>query len=46
MEGDRSPAEVPDKGDDWRAEVGAENNSGPSVDLDRAREPGRVSTAL
>ena len=44
MKSERSPtAKVTEKGDrsDWRAEVGAENNSGPSVDLARAREPGR-----
>ena len=41
MEIERTPpAEVADKGDDWRAEVGA-SNSGCSVDLARAREPGR-----
>jgi membrane protein len=33
-------ASVADKGHDWRAEVGA-SNSGCSVDLARAREPGR-----
>lgn len=30
-----------DKGRDWRAEVGAESNSGCSVDMARAGEPGR-----
>jgi len=30
-----------DNGDDWRAEVGMESTSGLSVDLARAREPGR-----
>lgn len=35
-----TPAKVADKGHDWRAEVGA-SNSGCSVDLARAREPGR-----
>jgi membrane protein len=34
------PPKVADKGHDWRAEVGA-SNSGCSVDLARAREPGR-----
>ena len=29
------------QGHDWRAEVGARSNSGRSVDLARAREPGR-----
>jgi membrane protein len=37
MEIERTPA----KGHDWRAEVGATSNSGLSVDLARAREPGR-----
>ena len=42
MERERTPAaSKADKGDDWRAEVGAETNSGRSVDLARAREPGR-----
>ena len=42
MERDRTPApKVTDKSDDWRADVGAENNSGSSVDRARAREPGR-----
>jgi membrane protein len=30
-----------DKGHDWRAEVESESNSGGSVDLARARQPGR-----
>jgi Predicted membrane protein len=34
-------AKVADKGHDWRAEVGARNDSNRSVDLARAREPGR-----
>jgi hypothetical protein len=34
-------AQVADKGDDWRAEVGVRSNSARSVDLARAREPGR-----
>ena len=42
MERERIPDEKEtDKGDDWRAGVGAENNIGLSVDLARAREPGR-----
>jgi membrane protein len=42
MEIERTPAaKVTDKGDDWRAEVGARSNSGLSVDLARAREPDR-----
>jgi membrane protein len=42
VEIERTPAEkVSDKGHDWRAEVGARNNSGRSIDLARAREPGR-----
>ena len=41
MEIERTPPpKVADKGHDWRAEVGA-SNSGCSVDLARAREPGR-----
>ncbi len=32
---------VADKGNDWRADVGAGSNSGRAVDLARAREPGR-----
>jgi len=39
---DRAPAvKATDKGRDWRAEVGARNNSSRSVDLARAGEPGR-----
>jgi membrane protein len=38
-------AKVADKGHDWRAEVGARNNSDRSVDLARAREPGRGRAA-
>jgi membrane protein len=34
-------AKVADKGRDWRAEVGDRSDSGRSVDLARAREPGR-----
>jgi hypothetical protein len=34
-------AQVADKGDDWCAEVGVRGNSARSVDLARAREPGR-----
>jgi len=34
-------AKATDKGHDWRTEVGARNNAGLSVDLARAREPGR-----
>jgi len=42
MEIERTPAEkVADKGQDWRAEVGATSDSGRSADLARAREPGR-----
>ena len=42
MEIERTPAaSEADKGHDWRAEVGAESDSGRSVDLARAREPGR-----
>ena len=42
MEIERTPAaKVTDKGHDWRAEVGARSNPGLSVDLARAREPGR-----
>jgi membrane protein len=42
VEIERTPAEkVSDKGHDWRAEVGARSNSGRSIDLARAREPGR-----
>ena len=42
MENERTPAaNIADKGDDWRAEVGARTNSARSVDLARAREPGR-----
>ena len=42
MERERTPAaSKAEKGDDWRAEVGAETNSGRSVDLARAREPER-----
>jgi membrane protein len=35
------PAKVADEGHDWRAEMGARSDSGRSVDLARAREPGR-----
>ena len=35
------PAGVTDKGHDWRAEIGTRDNAGLSVDLGRAREPGR-----
>jgi membrane protein len=39
---DRAPdVKVADAGHDWRAEIGASSNSGRSVDLARAREPGR-----
>jgi membrane protein len=42
VEIERTPAaKVSDKGHDWRAEVGAKSNSGRSIDLARAREPGR-----
>jgi len=42
VEIERTPAaKVADKGKDWRAEVGASNNSSRSVDLARAGEPGR-----
>src|SRR6185295_5698592 len=41
VEIERTPAaKVSDKGHDWRAEVGARSNSGRSIDLARAREPG------
>ena len=42
MEPKRTAAESEaDKARDWRAEVGADSNSGRSVDLARAGEPGR-----
>lgn len=42
MEIERAPVEkAVDEGLDWRAEVGARSNSGRSIDLARAREPGR-----
>jgi membrane protein len=42
MEIERAPAPTEaDKGHDWRAEVEARSDSGRSVDLARAREPGR-----
>jgi len=42
MEIERTPAtNVADKGVDWRAEVGTRSRSEHSVDLARAREPGR-----
>jgi membrane protein len=42
METERAPAaSEANKGHDWRAEVGAESNSGRSVDFARASEPGR-----
>ena len=42
MEIERTPAASKgDKGHDWRVEIGTESNSGRSVDLARAREPGR-----
>ena len=42
MEIERTPAAgVIDKGHDWRAEIGTRDNAGLSVDLARAREPGR-----
>lgn len=36
-----SGGKVADKGNDWRAEVGANSSTDRSVDLARAREPGR-----
>ena len=36
-----SPAKEPEKGQDWRADIGAKSLSDRSVDLARAREPGR-----
>lgn len=36
-----SDGKVADKGNDWRAEVGAKSSTDRSVDLARAREPGR-----
>lgn len=36
-----SDGKVADKGNDWRAEVGAKSSPDRSVDLARAREPGR-----
>jgi membrane protein len=39
--GRKSKASAPDESLDWRAEVGTRNDQGRSVDLDRAREPGR-----
>ena len=36
-----SPAKEPEKGQDWRADIGAKSFSDRSVDLARAREPGR-----
>jgi membrane protein len=42
MENERDhPAKLADKGQDWRAEVGARSVSGRSVDLARAGETGR-----
>ncbi len=42
MKIERAPvATEAEKGDDWRAEVGGRSASGPAVDLERAREPGR-----
>jgi membrane protein len=42
METEHAPAaSEADKGHDWHAEVGAESNSGRSVDFARASEPGR-----
>src|SRR5580704_439544 len=42
VQNERTPdAKVTDQGHDWRAEVGASENSDRSVDLARAREPGR-----
>src|ERR1700730_19109899 len=42
MEIERTPtAKVTEKDHDWRADVEARSNSGLSVDLARAREPGR-----
>ena len=39
---ERTPfSKAADKGQDWRAEVGARSDSDSSVDLARAREPGR-----
>jgi membrane protein len=39
---ERTPfSKATDKGQDWRAEVGARSDSDSSVDLARAREPGR-----
>ena len=46
LEIDRTPAaKRVDEGQDWRAEVGAEVKSDRSVDLARAREPGRGRNA-
>jgi membrane protein len=36
-----SDEKVADKGSDWRAEIGAKSSTDRSVDLARAREPGR-----
>jgi hypothetical protein len=41
MEIDHSSAASEAEGHDWRAEVGAKSDPGRSVDLARAREPGR-----
>jgi membrane protein len=42
VEIERTPtAKGADKGQDWRTQVGARSNSARSVDLGRAREPGR-----
>src|ERR1700730_4368268 len=42
MEIERTPtAKVTEKDHDWRADVEARSNSGRSIDLARAREPGR-----
>jgi hypothetical protein len=39
--GRKSRASLPEETLDWRAEVGARNHQERSVDLERAREPGR-----
>src|SRR3954449_4942525 len=42
MEIERTPrAGITDNGHDWRAEIVSRDNAGLSVDLARAREPGR-----
>jgi membrane protein len=47
VQNERTPdAKVTDQGHDWRAEVGASENSDRSVDLARSREPGRGREAI